>query len=126
MTLSLMPLEKDLYKSWCLLHCVCVCWYTAIVLTVKTTGITLCLPFHCKNYRFYSVCGYVESLHVCWYTAIAFTVKTTGCTLCLHFHCRDLLQFFTLEQAKTRFACSIVCVCILAHCYYCHCKRYRF
>ena len=40
--------------------------------------------------------------------------------------CRDVLQFSTLEQAKTRFACSIVCVCILAHCYYCHCKRYRF
>ena len=35
LTLSLMPLEKDLYKSWCLLHCVCVCWYTAIAFTVK-------------------------------------------------------------------------------------------
>ena len=29
-----------------------VCWYTANDFTVKTTGITLCFHFHCKDYRF--------------------------------------------------------------------------
>ena len=28
-------LRERPYKSWCLLHCVCVCWYTAIAFTVK-------------------------------------------------------------------------------------------
>ena len=47
-----------------------VCCYTANVVTVKTTGITLCYHFHCKDYRFHSVC--------------IFTAETTGITLCLH------------------------------------------
>ena len=47
LTLSLMPLEKDLYKSWCLLHCVCMLVH-CYCFDCKTTGITLCLPFHCK------------------------------------------------------------------------------